>query len=90
MAMMYFDEFQRVNREREEQGLFTLKVAVTFSANNTNNDSMLVTNNGLHRAMDAYYKEFGVAFTMGDVSGYTQDVISRLNKTASDGNFLVW
>lgn len=87
MAMMYFDEFQRVNREREEQGLFTLKVAVTFSANNTNNDSMLVTNNGLHRAMDAYYKEFGVAFTMGDVSGYTQDVISRLNKTASDGNF---
>ena len=88
MAMMYFDEFQRVNREREEQGLFTLKVAVTFSANNTNNDSMLVTNNGLHRAMDAYYKEFGVAFTMGDVSGYTQDVISRLNKTASDGNFL--
>ena len=61
---------------------------MTFSANNTNNDSMLVTNNGLHRAMDAYYKEFGVAFTMGDVSGYTQDVISRLNKTASDGNFL--
>lgn len=87
-ANVYFDEFQRVNREREEQGLFTLKVAVTFSANNTNNDSMLVTNNGLHRAMDAYYKEFGVAFTMGDVSGYTQDVISRLNKTASDGNFL--
>lgn len=25
---------------------------------------------------------------MNDVSGYTQDVISRLNKTASDGNFL--
>lgn len=88
MAMMYFDEFQRVNREREEQGLFTLKVAVTFSANSTNNDSMLATNNGLHRAMDAYYKEFGIPFTMGDVSGYTQDVISRLNKTASDGNFL--
>lgn len=88
MAMMYFDEFQKINCEREKQGLFTLKVAVTFSANNSNNDSMLSTNKGLHRAMDAYNKEFNTAFEMGDVSGYTQDVISRLNKTAPDGKYL--
>lgn len=87
MAMMYFDEFQRVNKEREEQGLPTLKVAVTFSANNSNNDSMLATNTGLFRAIKAYDKKFNTAFKE-DVSGYTQDVISRLNKTASDGNFL--
>ncbi len=88
MAMMYFDEFQRVNNERRMQGLFTLKVAVTFSANNSNNDSMLSTNKGLHRAMMVYNQEFNTAFEMADVSGYTQDVISRLNKTAPDGNFL--
>lgn len=88
MAMMYFDEFQRVNKERESKGLPTLKVAVTFSANNSNNDSMLATNTGLFKAIDVYNKEFNTAFDMNDVSGYTQDVISRLNKTASDGNFL--
>lgn len=88
MAMMYFKEFQRVNKEREAQGLSTLKVAVTFSINNVNNDSMLVTNSGLHDAVMAYNKEFQTAFEMRDISGYTQDVISRLNKTASDGKFL--
>lgn len=88
MAMMYFEEFQRVNEERRKQGLPTLNIAVTFSANNTNNDTMLATNVGLYKAIDVYNKEFKTAFGMGDVSGYTQDVISRLNKTASDGKFL--
>lgn len=88
MAMMYFKEFQRVNAEREAAGEFTLKVAVTFSPNTSNNDSMLDTNKGLHYAIDTYNKEFGTKFGMDDVSGYTQDVTSRLNKSASDGNFL--
>lgn len=88
MAMMYFREFQRVNRERKAQGLPTLKVAVTFSANNSNNDSMLATNTGLYEAINSYNDQFQTSFKMEDVSGYTQDVISRLNKTASDGNFL--
>jgi type I restriction enzyme R subunit len=88
MAMMYFKEFQRVNDERKAAGEFTLKVAVTFSQNNSNNDSMLETNKGLHYAIDTYNAEFGTKFGMDDVSGYTQDVTSRLNKSASDGNFL--
>ncbi len=88
MAMMYFDEFQRVNKEREKQGLSTLKVAVTFSANNSNNDTMLETNKGLFRAIESYNKKFHTSFEMADVSSYTQDVISRLNKTAADGNYL--
>ena len=83
MAMMYFEEFQRVNQEREKKGLPTLKVAVTFSVNNTNNDSMLATNTGLYKAIDVYNHNFNTAFGMEDISGYTQDVISRLNKTAS-------
>jgi hypothetical protein len=31
MAMMYFDEFQRVNASRKAEGKTPLKVAVTFS-----------------------------------------------------------
>lgn len=88
MAMMYFNEFQRVNAENKENGGQTLKVAVTFSQNSSNNDSMLTTNQGLHDAMMAYNQEFGTNFGMDDVAGYTQDVTSRLNKTATDKNYL--
>lgn len=88
MAMMYFKEFQRVNTERKAEGKPTLKVAVTFSQNASNNDTMLETNKGLYSAIKAYNEEFGTNFDMSDTSAYTQDVISRLNKTASDGVFL--
>ncbi|MBP2621990.1 type I restriction endonuclease subunit R [Streptococcus panodentis] len=88
MAMMYFREFQRVNAERHEKGESVLKVAVTFSKNTSNNDSMLESNKGLHEAMMAYNKLFETEFEMDNVSGYAEDVKSRLDKTASDGNFL--
>lgn len=88
MAMMYFKEFQRVNSSNRKTGEPTLRVAVTFSQNSSNNDSMLATNQGLHDAITAYNDEFGTSFGMDDVSGYTQDVTSRLNKTVSDGKFL--
>ncbi|MCP3747121.1 type I restriction endonuclease subunit R [Paenibacillus sp. A3M_27_13] len=88
MAMMYFKEFQRVNEENKMNGGQTLKVAVTFSQNTSNNDSMLATNQGLYDAITAYNAEFGTSFGMDDVSGYTQDVTSRLNKSVTDRNFL--
>ena len=88
MAIKYFNEFQRVNEENKKNGGQTLKVAVTFSLNTSNNDTMLETNKGLYEAIKAYNKEFGTSFGMDDVLGYTQDVISRLNKTASDKNYL--
>lgn len=88
MAMMYFREFQRMNKVRSEKGEFCLKVAVTFSHNNTNNDSMLENNQGLFEAIQHYNEEFGTNFTMSDVSAYTQDVTSRLNRTATDKQFL--
>jgi type I restriction enzyme R subunit len=88
MAMMFFKEFQRVNDENKKNGGQTLKVAVTFSQNSSNNDSMLAANQGLYDAIKAYNKEFGTSFGMDDVAGYTQDVTSRLNKTATDKNFL--
>lgn len=88
MAMMYFREFQKVNSERRDKGMSTLKVAVTFSQNTSNNDTMLETNQGLYEAISAYNEEFGTTWSMEDVSAYTQDVVSRLNKTADDGRFL--
>lgn len=88
MAMMYFREFKRVNDENRENGKQVLKVAVTFSLNTSNNDNMLETNKGLFEAIEIYNKEFGTSFGMDDVSGYTQDVTSRLNKSALDKNYL--
>lgn len=88
MAMMYFNEFQRVNDENKKNGGQILKVAVTFSQNSSNNDSMIATNQGLYDAIKAYNKEFGTNFGMDDVAGYTQDVTNRLNKTAKDKKFL--
>ncbi|MGG1643998.1 type I restriction endonuclease subunit R [Paenibacillus sp. NRS-1782] len=88
MAMMYFNEFQRVSEEKKKDGRQTLKVAVTFSQNTSNNDGMLAANQGLYDAITAYNAEFGTSFGMDDVSGYTQDVTSRLNKSATDQNFL--
>lgn len=88
MAMMHFREFQRVNDLRRADGKPTLKVAVTFSQNTSNNSTMLETNKGLYEAIMAYNQEFGTNWGMDDVPGYTQDVMSRLNKTADDGNFL--
>ena len=88
MAMMYFNEFQRVNKEREAQGLFILKTAVTFSQSTNNGDYQKVTNDGLWSAMQVYNEQFGTSFGLDDTSAYTQDVASRLNRTAIDGNFL--
>ncbi|CAK7057696.1 MAG: Type-1 restriction enzyme R protein [Eubacterium sp.] len=88
MAMMYYNEFQRVNAQNRQNGGQTLKVAVTFSQNNSNNNSMLSTNKGLFEAIQTYNKAFDTSFGMDNVSGYTQDIISRLNKTAADKNFL--
>ncbi|EKW99031.1 type I restriction endonuclease subunit R [Ligilactobacillus saerimneri] len=88
MAMMYFKEFQRVNEEHQKNGELTLKVAVTFSQSTNNSDGMVDNNQNLYEAMQAYNEQFGTSFGMDDVSGYTQDVTSRLNKSAADGNFL--
>lgn len=88
MAMMYYDEFQRVNKERAEAGLPILKVAITFSLNKTNDDNMVANNVALERAIQGYNALFDKNFGINDVAGYTQDVSERLKKTARDGKFL--
>lgn len=88
MAMMYYKEFKRLNKENKKNGLQTLKVAITFAVNTTNNETQLDTNRGLFEAIKSYNEEFNTNFGMDDVSGYTQDITTRLNKTASDKNYL--
>jgi len=88
MAMMFYREFARVNAENAAAGKPTLKVAITFSLNTTNSDGQLESNKGLFEAMQAYNRQFGTSFGMDDVSGYTQDVVSRLNRTATDHRYL--
>lgn len=88
MALMYFEEFERVNQARQEQGLPTLKVGITFSMSTNNSDNQLTTNDGLLRAMKHYNKMFGTSFGLDDVSGYTQDLTTRLNRTAQDRQYL--
>lgn len=88
MAMMYFDEFERVNQERASQGLSTLKVGITFSLSTDNGNNQLENNNGLHRAMQHYNAMFGTSFGLDDVNGYTQDLTTRINRTAQDGQYL--
>lgn len=88
MAMLYFREFQRVNAAHRQDGGQTLRVAVTFSQNTANTDTMCETNEGLYEAIMAYNAEFGTSFGMSDTAGYSEDVRSRLNKTAADGRFL--
>jgi len=88
MAMMYWREFRRQNAVRREVGLPMLKVAVTFSQDTSNSESQLETNTGLFDAIQAYNAEFDTNFGMDNTAGYTADVISRLNRTAVDGNYL--
>ncbi|MDY3982735.1 MAG: type I restriction endonuclease subunit R, partial [Veillonellaceae bacterium] len=88
MAMMYFDEFERVNQERSKEGNPTLKVGITFSKLTNNSDNQLEANNGLWRAMQHHNHLFGTQFGLDDTEGYMQDVIMRLNRTAKDKQYL--
>ncbi|KRN02246.1 type I site-specific deoxyribonuclease, HsdR family [Levilactobacillus senmaizukei DSM 21775 = NBRC 103853] len=81
MAIKYFEEFQRRNAELPADK--RLKVAVTFSQDNSNGNHMLQTNQGLHNAMAAYNELFGTAFGDDTVREYTEDVVSRLNRSIS-------
>ena len=88
MAMMYFDEFCKVNKSHKESGDTVLKVGITFSEDDTNSDAMVDTNKSLSRAIELYNKEFHTAFAMDSVDAYREDLASRLDKSADDKNYL--
>lgn len=89
-AMEYFDKFIQENQNRPEQE--RLKVAVSFSDDTSNGANQLKTNENLLRAIQHYNQMFfgktNGPFDMKTVKAYTEDIVSRLNKTADDGQFL--
>lgn len=85
-AMEYFDKFQEINKIKPKEE--RLKVAISFSADTSNGNHQLETNNNLHRAIRAYVDMFGTPFDMTTVKQYTDDLARRLNKTADDGKYL--
>lgn len=86
MAMMYFREFLRANEE-EPYGV-KLNVAVTFSQDTSNGDTMLTTNKELDYAIDRYNEQFGTHFDSSSVDEYMEDLASRLKKTNREGKTL--
>ncbi|MDF7672917.1 HsdR family type I site-specific deoxyribonuclease [Lactobacillus sp. ESL0701] len=84
MAMMYLDEFNKQMATMAKP----LKVAVTFSQSTSNDDTQLVNNTSLRRAMDNYNSLFNTNFTDDQVDDYEQDLMSRLNRSADDRNYL--
>ena len=54
-AMEYFDKFMEENKKLEER---PLKIAIIFSADTSNSDSQLQTNESLDRALISYNQMF--------------------------------
>jgi len=84
-AMEYFDKFMEENQKLEER---PLKIAIIFSADTSNSDSQLQTNESLDRALASYNQMFGTAFDRTTLKAYSEDLARRLNKTADDRNYL--
>lgn len=83
MAMMYFDAFRKKNEGLKDPSK-RLKVAITFSQDNSNGDNQLENNRGLSRAIKAYNEEFGTSFDDSTVKEYTENVVNRLARTLGD------
>lgn len=83
MAMMYYREFKRQNEKLERP----LRVGITFSQDTSNNDNQLDTNKSLREAINDYNQMFGTSFDDNSVKEYTEQVVSRLNRTIDDGKY---
>lgn len=84
MAMKYYEEFKRRNKDLDKP----LKVGITFSQDTSNSDKQLKNNESLREVMKDYNKEFGTSFDDTQVKEYTAQVVSRLNRTIDDGKYL--
>lgn len=87
MAMMYFREFLRASSTGEYGGQ-KLNVAVTFSQDTSNSDTMLTTNKDLDEAINLYDEQFETRFSLATVNEYMEDLTARLKKTNLKGKTL--
>lgn len=84
MAMMFYKEFKKQNKLRKKP----LKIGITFSQDNSNSDNQLENNKSLEEAIKDYNKQFGTSFGVKDAKEYTEQLVSRLNRTIYDGNYV--
>ncbi|UTW41118.1 type I restriction endonuclease subunit R [Lactobacillus intestinalis] len=84
MAMMFYKEFKKQNKLRKKP----LKIGITFSQDNSNGDNQLENNKSLEEAIKDYNKQFGTSFGVKDAKEYTEQLVSRLNRTIYDGNYV--
>lgn len=84
MAMMFYKEFKKQNKLRKKP----LKIGITFSQDNSNGDNQLENNKSLEEAIKDYNKQFGTSFGVKDAKEYTEQLVSRLNRTIYDGNYI--
>lgn len=84
MAMMFYREFKKQNELRKKP----LKIGITFSQDNSNSDNQLENNMSLEEAIKDYNEQFGTSFGVKDAKEYTEQLVSRLNRTIYDGNYV--
>ena len=84
MAMLFYKEFLKQNKDYEKYGLKRpLRIAITFSQDTSNSNQQLETNENLHFAINNYNAIFGTNFDDTTTKEYTQQVVDRLSKKIS-------
>lgn len=85
-VMEYYHELKRQNNLLPIDK--KLKIAASFSPVTSNVSYQLETNENLSSVIDDYNDMFQTRFDMTTVKDYTEDLMSRLNKTSADGKYL--
>ncbi len=88
MALMYYEEFRKINEKRIEKGLRPIKVAISVSMDESNSDNMNEIQKGLHQALKDYNQMFGTNFDATTFDEYTIDLEDRLRKNSDDEKYL--
>lgn len=88
LAIKYYNEFKRANKEAKARGEREIKVAISYSASSDNGETMIPSNNELLKAMEEYNALFGTSWGLDRVDKYFEDLASRLNKSAKDEKYL--
>ncbi len=83
-AIEYYEAFKEAQKDVSQP----LKIALSFAVDTSNSDTQTQTNKALHEAMKDYNKLFGTHFDLTNVSGYFDDLMSRLNKSCYDRQYL--
>lgn len=84
-VMQYYNEFKRINATLPESK--RIVVGASFSRVTNNSDNQLPTNQNLYSIIQDYNEMFNTSYGMDTLAAYTEDLTSRLNKTAPDGKY---